>query len=303
MPGGAWRCRTLASVTVLLLAVAGCSSDAGDETSSGAAPATSSAPSSTAPTADLLQYSHDAARGQVQVYVANPGDAPLDPTAIVYDDPRLGGPIAAERVREVPAGSQRGFPVPLPAVPACDLQGASVAPTLTLTTAAGTRSVAATDSTDVVERFLAARCVELAADEVATLAWAPALERTGSGTSLTARMLLVATPAGGGGELTVTSVTGTHLFAVDPPDAAGWGAGVPLRGTGEQQTVALPVHPARCDAHAFVEGGNGTAFVVHVRVGDREGAFQLRMTPAQTADAIAFAQEACGLAPPSSTSS
>lgn len=296
--------RQFALIAAALLLV-GCRAGSSDSTespgpSTSATSSAASAPPTAPPTApatfdpadisaDVLQFSHDAARGRIQVYVANGGDEPLAPTSIVYSDPRLGGPIDAGRMREILPGSERGFPIALPSQPDCtaDVTDGSRT-TLTVSTAQTTAEVTVTDSTDLIERAVSRRCLELAVAEVAPLSWAAALEIDAD--DGTAHAVLVATGTRAPGSYTVVAVGGTHLFTLDPP-AGGWGAGIEITGAGDE--IRLPLRPARCDAHGFGEGGNAAAFAVHVIAEGRAGEFLVRMTPAAMADAIAYAQERC----------
>jgi hypothetical protein len=70
---------------------------------------------------------------------------------------------------------------------------------------------------------------------------------------------------------------------------------VRVRGDGPVQRIELPVVPNRCDDHAFLEAGGATAFIVHLRLGDRSGDLLLRMSDEGAAKAIRFARDSCGL--------
>jgi hypothetical protein len=55
------------------------------------------------------------------------------------------------------------------------------------------------------------------------------------------------------------------------------------------------VQPARCDDHVFLESAGATAFLVSLRLDGERGRLLLRMDPAGSSAAIAFARDACGL--------
>lgn len=305
---------------MLGLVLGGCTTSAPDATPPPAAPS----PSASSPALDgrlsaqLLQYSHDTARGRMVVEVHNDTAAPLDPLAMTYADRRLGEEIVAGRMREVPAGSQRSYPLPLPSRPACREAGARrtaytklrdtpsrtstqeqlrytgselapAHPTLAVRTASGVQRLRVADPTDVVERHVAERCLVLAAERVAELTWAEGLRTEGR----RAWLVLRVRPTGRPGRLRIGAVTGTHLFA--PVGAASWEVRRTVRGTDAPSRIALPVEPARCDGHAFAEGGNATAFRLRLRVGERHGPVRLRMGDRAAAAALDFAADWCGL--------
>ncbi|WP_220794345.1 hypothetical protein, partial [Nocardioides pelophilus] len=70
----------------------------------------------------LRQSSRDAARGRMQVWVFNGTEDDVEPATITYVDPRLSEPIVGQRVRSIPSGLERGFPLPL-AGPRCGRVG------------------------------------------------------------------------------------------------------------------------------------------------------------------------------------
>ena len=69
--------------------------------------------------ADLRQSSRDAALGRMEVWIGNDTRHDVTPTRIRYTDPRFRAPVAGERLRLNPSRSERGYPLALPAVPAC----------------------------------------------------------------------------------------------------------------------------------------------------------------------------------------
>ena len=80
-----------------------------------------------------------------------------------------------------------------------------------------------------------------------------------------------------------------------PARRPGWRPDVTVRSDGEPRRIELPVIPARCDGHAFLESGSATAFIVRLHLNGRPGDLVVRMSPAGAANALAFAREACGL--------
>ena len=240
-------------------------------------------------TAGLLQFSHDTARGRMVVQVRNDSSAPITPASITYDDPRLGPPIPADGMREIPAGSQRSFAVPLPTEPPCAGPVDAGGPTATVRTVDVTVTLPVTDPTEIVARHLAERCLVLAAAEVAELRWADRLRIEGE----RAWLVLEVRPTGGPGRLRIGDITGTHLFG--PVGTATWRVRRTVHGSGRPFRVELPVAPARCDGHAFAEGGNATAFRLRLSVGRRHGPVRLRMSERGATAALNFGARRCGL--------
>ena len=106
--------------------------------------------------------------------------------------------------------------------------------------------------------------------------------------------MLVARPTGLPGHVvTVDAVGGTPLLG-----AAGrpWRPGTRIRGDGPVQRIELPVRPARCDDHVFMESGGATAFLVQLSLDGEPGQLVIRMSPAGASAAITFARSSCGLA-------
>lgn len=272
----------LATVALLALTTA-CSAG-------GPAPAESAPPAST-PTrlrlsAVLTQDSRDAARERIAVIVANDGEVGVLPEAIEYTDPRLSEPLTAGRLREIPAGGERRFPLPLvdPVCPARpDLPGR-----LVLRAGPAEAQVEVSDDVGVLERWVQRRCAEL---EVAAVA---ALELSGI-TADPARgtidLVLSATPTGEGrGAYVIETVGGTPVFtsAGEP-----WQPRVTVSSTGEPVEVVLTAQPARCDGHVFAESAGATAFLVTLTLDGQSREVLVRMAPERAADALAAAVRAC----------
>lgn len=302
----------VAMVTVALLLVS-CSCASGsdsaqdDITDAPSAQKTLWAPSASAVAprgglrATMSQSSIDASRGQMTVWVANDTTADLLPSAVVYGDGRLPTPlrVAAARLRAVPAGSERGFPLVLPERLDCDsgrtTRAAEGSGRLVVRTAKGARRIRVEDETDVVGRFVTLRCSEQRLAEVAAVRWADEVPldpgRAGGMSTLT----LVVDPTGIRGRvLRIDSVTGSHLLG-SADGASGWKPGVVIRSDGPPARVPLPLKPARCDEHGFVEGGGATAFRVRFHLDGEPGEVLLRMGDAGRRAAFAFARESCGL--------
>jgi hypothetical protein len=245
--------------------------------------------------ADLRQASRDSALGRFQVWIGNGLRREINPTSIRYLDPRFRAPIPGERLRPNPSDAERGYPLALPPRPRCDVRPRSEAPgSVTMDFDGRQVRIHVEDEADVVARYVASRCLELAVSRVARLSFSDRVPVDGSGEGSTGTLLLVARPTGRSSEvLTVETVGGTPVLTAE--GSAVWRPRVRVRGDGPVQRIELPVVPNRCDDHAFLEAGGATAFIVHLRLGDRSGDLLLRMSDEGAAKAIRFARDSCGL--------
>lgn len=296
----------VAAGLVLVLALAGCGgSDSARPTESSPADPPSPSISTLSPlpmpsmgpppgeiVADLRQSSRDAALGRFQVWIGNGLDRDLDPSSITYVDPRFRAPIPGERLRLDPAGSERGYPLALPPRPDCDADGTHG----TLRVAYGDRRVTldVEDEADVVARYVATRCFELAVASVAAISFADEVPVDQPGEGSVAMLVLQVRPSGrGDGVLTIDSVGGTPLLT--PQGRSVWRPGLTVRATDPPRRVELPMVPARCDDHVFMESGGATAFRVRLHLDGEPGELVVRMSSAGASAAIGFARDSCGL--------
>ena len=294
-----------ATGALLVLALAGCGGGPESPGSSAATGSPSSSISTLSPlpmpsigpppgelVADLRQSSRDAAAGQFQVWIGNGLDRDVDPTSIRYVDPRLPAPVAGERLRLNPSGSERGYPLALPPRPVCD--DAGTRGEVTMTYAGREVTLPVEDEADVVARYVATRCFELAVAAVAELSFADEVpvDRPGEG-SVGTLVLEVRPAARGDGVLRIDSVGGTPLLT--PQGQPVWRPGLTVRPGDPPATVELPMVPARGDDHVFMESGGATAFRIGLHLDGDPGDLVLRMSPAGASAAIGFARDSCGL--------
>lgn len=244
--------------------------------------------------ADLRQASRDSAANQFQVWIGNGLRRDINPTAIRYLDPRFRAPIPGERLREIPSDAERGYPLGLPPRPRCDVRTGAAPGRVAMTFAGRRVSIAVEDEADVVARYVASRCLELAVSQVADLSFADEVPVDGSGEGSVGTLVLVARPTGRPGKLlTIETVGGTPVLTAKGSEV--WRPRAKVRGDGPVQRIRLPVVPNRCDDHVFLESGGATAFIVHLRLGHRSGDLLLRMSDEGAANAIRFARDSCGL--------
>lgn len=285
MPGQTQR---LLSLVLAIVTLAGCGSAPDPVTATTARDTGSAAAVELDLSAELTQDSRDTAATRVAVIVANQGSQPVTPSALEYADPRLGAPLTGGRLREIPAGSERRFPLPL-VDPVCD--GPVEQPArLTVRVGSAQERVRVRDDLGVIDRWVQRRCAELSVAAVAPLRLTEVRVQAGGGT---ADLVLTATPTGeGSGAYVIESVAGTPvLTSVGAP----WRPRVTVRAIGGPIRVVLPARPARCDGHVFGESAGATAFLVAVTLDGRPREVLVRMSPELTAVALDFAVAACGL--------
>jgi hypothetical protein len=228
----------------------------------------------------------------MEVWIANDTTHDVTPTRIRYRDRRFRAPIPGERLRLDPARSERGYPLPLPPLPACGRTAR--AGTVEVTYGGRTVTLRVQDETDIVQRYVDARCLELAVADVADVRFADEVPADRPGEGSTGTLTLVLRPRGVPGHvLTIDSVGGTPLLGA--ADGRPWRPRARVTSDGPVQRIELPVQPARCDDHVFMESGGATAFLVHLHLDGEPGQLVLRMSPAGASAAIAFARDSCGL--------
>jgi hypothetical protein len=238
----------------------------------------------------MRQSSRDAAAGRMEVWVDNDTAGEIMPSRIVYRDARYRTTLPGTRLRAIPSQSERGFPLYLPARPACDHPTGRG--TVTITYGHTVRTIPVADSTNVAGRYTTARCLEIAIAQVADLSWdaeVPWDGKKGSPGTLT----LVVRPTGRPGPtLTIDTVSGTPVLAPVGTDV--WKPGVTIEGTDQPRRIDLPIKPNRCDDHAFLESGGATAFKIGLHLDGKPGQITLRMSIPGAANALDFARGSCG---------
>jgi hypothetical protein len=297
------------SVVVALVLLGGCGDDdpgAADPTSSvgttspddptGGLSASPTAGSGGRITAELRQSSHDTARNQMELVLTNDTAGDVTPTRIVYRDLRMGGPIEGERLRTIPAGSLRGYTLALPRRPRCDGAARSASAAVVVHHDGGVSRLRVADSTTVVPRFLDTRCDELALAAAADVRWSDEVPVTGDGEDSTATLTMLVRPTAADHELVIEEVLESHLFG-SVAAGRGWRPAARIGQHRPTTRLPLPIQPSRCDEHAFIEGGNATAFRVRYTLDGRPGLVLLRMTPTGAGRLIDYGLARCGHGP------
>ena len=240
-------------------------------------------------TAELQQSSRDVALGRFQVWITNGLQEDIRPRRIVYRDALLTKPVEGERLRGIPSGSYRGYPLEL-IEPTCG--GEEAGATVTVFYGGESVEIPVDDETQVVGRWSKERCAERAIERVAALEWSPGMRIEGSGADAVALFRLTAHPTGRDGSYTIDTVTGTPLYTSAEGDF--WTVDERVTGTGPETTVELPAQPARCDIHAFGSATGGTTFFVNVTIDGKPAQIRVAMSPEVTDEAFSYAAEVCG---------
>ena len=245
--------------------------------------------------ADMRQTTIDASLGRMQVWVDNDTTHDVTPTEIRYRDRRLPRDLAGERLRTDPAQSERGYPLALPARPRCGSSAPAGHGILEVRYAGRLDRIRVHDPTDVVGRYVAGRCREIALAAVADLRWSDQVPADSPDEGAAGTLTLLVRPTGTPGHrLLIDHVTGSYLLgSAAGPDA--WAPRLVVAAEDPPSRIDLPLQPARCDGHAFAEGGAATAFRVSYVLDGEPGEILLRMSPAGMGNALAYAAHSCGL--------
>ena len=240
-------------------------------------------------TAELQQSSRDVALGRFQVWITNGLQEDIRPRRIVYRDALLTKPVEGERLRGIPSGSYRGYPLEL-IEPTCG--GEEAGATVTVFYGGESVEIPVDDETQVVGRWSKERCAERAIERVAALEWSPGMRIEGSGADAVALFRLTAHPTGRDGSYTIDTVTGTPLYT--SADGDFWTVDEKVSGKGADTTIELPAQPTRCDIHAFGSATGGTTFFVNVTIDGKPAQVRVAMSPEVTDEAFSYAAEVCG---------
>ena len=244
--------RSVALALLGVLVLGGCASS-GSESAAPSAPSSSPvktltmlpAPEKTLSgelTAELQQSSRDVALGRFQVWITNGLQEEIRPRRIVYRDALLTRPVEGERLRAIPSGSYRGYPLEL-IEPTCGGEEAGATVTVFYGPMAESVEIPVDDETQVVGRWSKERCAERAIERVAALEWSPGMRIEGSGADAVALFRLTAHPTGRDGSFTIDTVTGTPLYT--SADGDFWTVDEKVTGTGprDDDRAAGPARP------------------------------------------------------------
>lgn len=246
----------------------------------------------------LVQQRGDIVSGRVQLRVTNTSDAAVTVTSAVLRSPLLAatGGGDTKRPETLQPGRTIDLPVALPDS-RCDPDAADAAPEAVLDVSddRGTleQTVAVDDALGVLPRLSATQCDRETLASVARVS-ATAVSVSGDGTA--ALLLSIEpTPDATAGSVELVSLRGTPLLRF--PQGTEAPLGLTVAAGDAPTTIAVPVTPIRCDAHAIAEDKVGTLFDLVARVDGRDVVVPLDR-PQAVADALlAFTASVCGLTP------
>lgn len=250
-------------------------------------------------TVELRQTRADVAGRQAAVSVHNGTERPIEIGAVSVADPRFAEPATrtVARTSTVPPGATVDIRVQLAQV-ACDAP-ADAAATVTLdvrdaeTDAVTPRTAPIVDVVPFVAALHENECLQVAAERSAAVSLGTF---TASAAGEPARLDLDVVPAPGEGTLRIVGIRETNLLTFPGLVDAVYPLDLDQTGTDRTpQSVALPLLPARCDAHAVQEDKRGTVFRLLVEVDGRAGSYDLAATPEQRGEILAWVAAWCGL--------
>jgi hypothetical protein len=270
------------TISVLLVAAAGCSS--------------SPPPDATAPAGVSVlvrQNRTDQVANRTQVAVTNDGTAPITVAAAQILSARFTGrPAWRERdpsdAAVIAPGATVDLPAPLTAA-VCPPAGGALAVRLLLRSTNGTTSWArlpATDGENRLATLQAAACTRHRVERIARIA--PSFV-PGPGPDRPGRLELTLTPAGGPGTLTLRAAEPTTLLTPGPVPA-----GTTVTGTGAPRTVTVPLRPSSCNQHVMAEDKVGTRIALRVELDGAPARVLLATSPALMGAAYDLVNRYCG---------
>ncbi|MEF3404487.1 hypothetical protein [Agromyces sp. CCNWLW203] len=157
----------------------------------------------------------------------------------------------------------------------------------------------ADDPHGTLARIANADCLAESVERVAAIEMPEHLRTTGSGAEQRAFIDVEVVPAASGagdidGSFVIDRVYGTTLLNAE--GGVDWPLGTEVAAGGEPVTIALPVRPARCDAHAIADDKRGTILPFEIRTSDgREGRLDRSSGDVLKAELYAYYGERCGL--------
>lgn len=280
--------RTFAVLALALVAaLTGCTASTGTETPETSLPA--------GVAVELAQLRSDVAARQAQVRFVNDTDEVLMVGEVRVEDPRFDGAAtrAISRETTVRPGGTVDVRVQLPVVacPAPDAAASTLAVHYRLGDDAREATVALPERIPFVAALHERECLVAALAEAATLSFG-SFAPSPPGESAALRLEIEPTGAGGA---ELVGIRATNLLMFEG-GAKSWPLGISL--PGERQTVAVPLVPLRCDAHAVQEDKRGTVFTVDVVLHGEAGRIELAASPELRGEILRWVADWCGFAAP-----
>ncbi|NYE18205.1 hypothetical protein [Microbacterium immunditiarum] len=289
---GRLRLLGAALVAVVVLAVAGCSADAGTDAGGAALP--------DGVEVEVVQLRADVSTRTAQVAVHNGSDETLVIGEVRVSDRRFASDAVRDTEREsrVAAGMTVNVRVELPEVACPAPDDAEPRVTLAFTREDATTGEATVPASDPLGFIAPLNERECRAREVADAA-AIAFERfTPSPPGQPARLDLAIEPAGGSG-LSIEGVQETNLLSFGTATVDGaYPVGLDVSTGGADRTViSLPIVPFRCDPHAVQEDKRGTIFDVRVVLNGEPGEIEVFVGEDMRGKILSWVADWCGFGP------
>ena len=223
-------------------------------------------------TVGIKQYRLDYAPRALEISVTNGSDAPVTVTGAAFLSPLFGDDGTEwDRDVDIPVGSTRDLRVLLGS-PVCDTEGTVDEPRVvfqfrTTDGAAGEATATPADEFGTVAKVTAQDCIAEHAAAVAAIGVSGPLrveQRAGEPVAL---LDLVATPTGGEGAATVSSVGRTTLIA-PAGEGDSWPLGWRLDASSGPLSTTLALVPSNCNPHILAEDKRGTYLPLAVTLDD-----------------------------------
>jgi hypothetical protein len=234
------------------------------------------------------------------VRIENEGDDPVTVERLEVVSPTLVPGMVRGDPFEVGPGDALQIRLPLTASE-CGDGGATPEPEATILLDVSTPSGAASgeltadDPHGTLARVADSDCLAASVERVAAIEMPEHLRTTGSGAEQRAFIDVEVVPAASGdGSFVIERVYGTTLLNAE--DGVDWPLGAEVAAGVEPVTIALPVRPARCDAHAIADDKRGTILPFEIRTSDgRDGRLDRSSGDVLKAELYAYYGERCGL--------
>ncbi len=244
---------------------------------------------------ELFQLRSDVAERGAQVRVVNGSDTDLVVERVVFQDDWFAGESVRDRTSTIPAGRTIDLRIALPES-ACEDEPDAAARSSRVTFELADGATAAVDVDDPLgftTLIHEMECLRHDLADVATLQWD---SFTPSASPQPAELQLAITPAGGDGTAELVELQTTNLldFAGQP---GGFSLARPIAGTDAAATVAVPIVPLRCDAHAVMEDKRGTVFNIEVEVDGTPGVIEVAASEVMRGDILRWVADWCGFGP------
>ncbi|MGR2751328.1 hypothetical protein [Agromyces arachidis] len=247
-------------------------------------------------TVSVQQGRFDVPDGRLVLHFENTGE-PVTVTAIEVRSPALEPGMARDRPFELTTDDAIDIRLDLTAT-VCDGDPAGIE--IDVETASGPDArrsgvLVPDDPFDTMARIADTECLAESVAAVAAITLPERLRTTGTGSEARAWIDVGIDPvASGSGSLRIDGVTATTLIGDE--DGQGWTLDLDVSPGTAPSEVALPVRPARCDAHAIADDKRGTILPFVLETDDgRAGSLEIAAGDALKADLYAYYTERCGL--------